>query len=152
MLDAARRGRLLHALFERLPAVAPNAREAAAVRWLQHAAGVETESVRAELVSAACAIIADPRFAAIFGAEALAEAPIAAVVGEQVIAGTGDRLLVTDTVVRVVDFKTGRRVPATVEAALLYAAGPRLVPIPEALLARCKADLARVEEKLPLAR
>ncbi|HWL47302.1 MAG TPA: UvrD-helicase domain-containing protein, partial [Sphingomonadaceae bacterium] len=179
MLDAARRGRLLHALFERLPAVAPNAREAAAVRWLQHAAGVETESARVELVSAACAIIADPRFAAIFGADALAEAPIAAVVGEQVIAGTVDRLLVTDTVVRVVDFKTGRRVPATVEAvpehhirqmaayaaalevvfpgrrveaALLYTAGPRLVPLPEALLARCKADLARTEEKLPLAR
>src|SRR3546814_15580077 len=38
-------------------------------------------------------------------------APIAAIVGEEVIAGTVDRLRVTETQAHVVDFKTGRFVP-----------------------------------------
>ena len=47
--------------------------------------------------SAACRVIDDPRFAAVFGPESLAEAPIAAVVaGGAVVAGTVDRLLVSD--------------------------------------------------------
>ena len=37
---AAERGRLLHALFERLPAVTPDARAAAAERWLRDAGSV----------------------------------------------------------------------------------------------------------------
>lgn len=179
MLDAARRGRLLHALFERLPALPPEGREAAALRWLEQAAGVDDAGLRADLVAAACAIIADPRFADIFGPDALAEAPIAAVVGEDVIAGTVDRLLVTDTLVRVVDFKTGRRVPPSVEAmpehhvrqmaayvaaleivfpgriieaGLLYTAGPSLLTLPAALIAHYKKDLAGQQQILPLAR
>jgi ATP-dependent helicase/nuclease subunit A len=168
LLDAARRGRLLHALFERLPAVAPEKRAAAADRWLLQSAGVEDEAVRAAIVESACAIIADPAHAAIFGADALAEAPIAAVVGGDVVAGTVDRLLVTDRRILVVDFKTGRRVPADaeaapehhlrqmaayvaalevifpgrlIEAALLYTSGPKLIPLPALLIGKHKPGL-----------
>ena len=79
-----------------------------------------------------------------------------------VIAGTVDRLLVTPEAVRIVDFKTGRQVPADadaipsahlrqmaayaaalavvfpgrrVEAALLYTAGPALFAIDPGVLA-----------------
>jgi ATP-dependent helicase/nuclease subunit A len=168
LLDAARRGRLLHALFERLPAVAPELRAAAAERWLRNSAGVEDEAARAAMAEAACSIIADPAHAEIFGAEALAEAPIAAVVGGDVVAGTVDRLLVTEKRVRLVDFKTGRRVPANaeavpehhlrqmaayaaalrvifpgraIEAALLYSSGPKLIELPAILLERYKPGL-----------
>src|SRR3546814_10544127 len=55
-------------------------------------------------------VIDDPAFADIFAPDALVEAPVAAVVGETVVAGTVDRLLVTDGHVRVIDFKTGSRV------------------------------------------
>jgi ATP-dependent helicase/nuclease subunit A len=49
----------------------------------------------------------------LFSPAALAEAPIAATLPDgTVVAGTVDRLLVTDEVVRVVDFKTGQRVPS----------------------------------------
>ncbi|ATE63413.1 double-strand break repair helicase AddA [Rhizorhabdus dicambivorans] len=161
MREAARRGLLLHALFERLPVVPAERRMPAAERWLAGSAGVEDAAVARALADDACRIIADPRFAAIFGPDALAEAPVAAVVEGEVIAGTVDRLLVTAERILVVDFKTGRRVPAgldavpahhlrqmaayaaalrvifpgrPVEAALLYTAGPSLIALPDALL------------------
>jgi ATP-dependent helicase/nuclease subunit A len=160
---AAERGRLLHQLFERLPAVAPEERGRLADAWLERSAGVADAGLRRRLVTDACAIISDPRWADLFGADALAEAPIAAVTPDgTVIAGTADRLLVRPDRVRVVDFKTGRTVPLTVseipaahlrqmalyvaalevifpdrqvDAGLLYTAGPVLHALSPALLA-----------------
>jgi ATP-dependent helicase/nuclease subunit A len=156
-VQAGGRGVLLHRLFERLPGVAADRRFDAALRWLAHSAGVTDEGLRTEIAEAAFAIIGDPAFAELFGPASLAEAPIAATLDDgRVIAGTVDRLLVTDSAVRVIDFKTGSRVPAsaadvprghiaqmtayaealrvifpgrTVEAALLYTAGPRLIAL-----------------------
>ncbi|WP_157219662.1 double-strand break repair helicase AddA [Flavisphingomonas formosensis] len=162
MLEAAERGRLLHALFERLPAVAAEQREAHADRWLRLSAGVADEALRRSLIASASAIVDHPDFRDLFGPDALAEAPIAAIVAQDVVAGTVDRLLVGEERIRVVDFKTGRRVPADamevpaahlrqmaayaaalavifpgkpVDAALLYTAGPVLIPLPDVLLA-----------------
>jgi ATP-dependent helicase/nuclease subunit A len=160
--QAALRGRLLHALFERLPGVAPDERRALAGRWLAESAGIADSALRAALVDDALRVIADPAFADLFGPGALAEAPIAAVVaGGAVVSGAVDRLLVGDDRILVADFKTGRRAPATladipaahlrqmaayraalrvifpgrpVEAALLYTAGPVLHALPDALL------------------
>ena len=175
MRAAAERGRWLHALFERLPALAPEKRMAAGEQWLEHSAGVTDPALRAALIADVCDTIADPRFAAIFSPDALAEAPIAAVVDGQVVAGTVDRLLVTDDRVTIVDFKTGRRVPRdlaavpehhldqmgayaaalaaifpgrVVEAALLYTAGPKLIPLAPEILAEHKPSLARTEQRL----
>jgi len=120
-------------------------------------------------------VLDDPTHAALFGPDALAEAPIAAVVEGQVIAGTVDRLLVTDALVHVVDFKTGRHVPAHADAvppahiaqmaayaaalaeifpgrpqrvSLLYTAGPRLIDLPAGLLAAHKPRFGSPEQKL----
>ncbi|RYE01751.1 MAG: double-strand break repair helicase AddA, partial [Sphingomonadales bacterium] len=172
---AAERGRLLHALFERLPGVAPEKRAAAADRWLAGAGGVE-ERLRGELIRAALAVTEDPRFADLFGPESLGEAPIAAVVGDGVVvSGTVDRLVVTPELVRVVDFKTGRRAPASldevppyhlrqmaayaaalavifpgrpIEAGLLYTAGPTLHLLPADLIAAHKPGFAGLEQSL----
>ncbi|HEY0628397.1 MAG TPA: UvrD-helicase domain-containing protein, partial [Sphingomicrobium sp.] len=155
MREAARRGTLLHGLFERLPGVAEADRMALALRWLERA-GVEG-GVGQEIADAACSLIADPAYAGLFGPGALAEAPIAATLPDgRVIAGTVDRLCVGADLVRVIDFKTGRHVPAdlasipaahraqmeayaealrvifpgrTVEASLLYTSGPRLIAL-----------------------
>lgn len=114
---AAERGRLLHALFERLPATPPDNRRRGALEWLKQAGGMLDMAERARLVDAALTIIEAPEHAELFSAAALAEAPIAATLAEgTVVAGTVDRLLVTDTVVRVVDFKTGRQVPRDASA------------------------------------
>jgi ATP-dependent helicase/nuclease subunit A len=172
MRAAAERGRLIHALFERLPAVPMDERGAAAERWLAGAGGVVDATVRAEIAATVVAVLADPAHADLFGPQSLAEAPIAAVVGNGVVvSGTVDRLLVTDSHVRVVDFKTGRQTPAgladvpsyhlrqmaayvhalavifpdrTIEAALLYTSGPVLFDLPAALIEAHKPGFAGV--------
>lgn len=168
MQAAAERGRLLHALFERMPGVAGD-RAAVADRWLAQSAGVADAAIRAELINGALAVIENPAYAALFGEAALAEAPIAGVVAGEVIAGTVDRLVITQDAVMVVDFKTGRRVPQAasacpvphlrqmaayhallagifpdkaVSAALLYTAGPVMHIVPAELLGRHKPGLA----------
>jgi ATP-dependent helicase/nuclease subunit A len=176
MRAAAERGRLLHALFERLPAVGPDRRAAAAEHWLERSGGVSDPAIRAEIAGAALAVIDDPRFAELFGPDSLAEAPIAATIGGLVVAGTVDRLVVGERVVRVIDFKTGRRVPRAItavpeqhlrqmaayvaalaiifpgreiEAALLYTTGPRLFTIDAATIDAHKPHLSATEQSLP---
>ncbi|HEY1605877.1 MAG TPA: double-strand break repair helicase AddA [Allosphingosinicella sp.] len=162
--EAAERGRLLHRLFERLPDVAPAERAARAELWLERSAGVADADLRRSLVADACRIVGDPVHALLFGPEALAEAPIAAVIGEGlVVSGTVDRLLILADRVVLADFKTGRRAPAAldeipvahlrqmaayaealkrifpgrrIEAKLLYTAAPILFDLPDDLIAR----------------
>ena len=107
--EEARRGTLLHALFERLPDVAPQARRQAALHWLERTGGITDHSTAEAMASQVCGILGDHRFAPLFGPGSLAEAPIAATLSDgRVLAGTVDRLLVEEDRVFVVDFKTGR--------------------------------------------
>ncbi|MDE0879142.1 MAG: double-strand break repair helicase AddA, partial [Sphingomonas bacterium] len=171
---AAERGRLIHALFERLPPVARTERADAARRWLAQAGGVTDAATRDGIVTDVLGVLDAPEFAELFGSDALAEAPIAATIDDGVVvAGTVDRLLVTPDAIRIVDFKTGRRVPATldeipsyhrrqmaayaaalavvfsgrrIEAGLLYTAGPRLLMLPADMLAVDKPGFAATEQ------
>jgi ATP-dependent helicase/nuclease subunit A len=166
---AAQRGRLLHQLFERLPDVPREERAERAGQWLERSAGIEDPAIRRGLVEDACRLISDPAHSELFGPEALAEAPIAAVVGGGVVvSGTADRLLVGPDRIVVADFKTGRRAPAAVdeipvphlrqmaayvealkvvfpgravEAKLLYTATPVLFDLPSDLLDRYRPVL-----------
>src|SRR3546814_15835718 len=72
-------------------------------RWLLKAQGVTGHGIRTEIIESALAIIEDAAFAPLFAPDVLAEAPIAVIVGEEVIAGTVDRLRVTETQAHVVD-------------------------------------------------
>ena len=178
MRAAAERGRLQHALFERLPMVPEAERAEAADRWLRRAGGVGDAGERRQIAAPVCEILSDPRFAEMFGPESLAEAPVTAVLGDgTVVSGTVDRLLVTADRVRVVDFKTGRQVPGgddsvppyhlrqmaayaaalgvifperPIEAALLYTAAPKLIVLPPALLDAAKPGYAGREQSLAL--
>jgi ATP-dependent helicase/nuclease subunit A len=158
---AASRGKLLHLLLERLPRLSAGLRETGAARLVAERAPRMPPGERDELVAAALAVLHHPSFGHLFGDGALAEAPIAALVGDQMISGTVDRLLVEEDRVLVVDYKTGHRVPETaedvpayyvrqmaayraalgrifpgrrIEAALLFTEGLRLVALPDALL------------------
>ncbi len=169
MVAAAERGRLLHALFERLPALIPEQRRAAGARWLV------AEGADAGLVDEALNVIDNPQFSGIFASDALAEAPLAGVVDGVVIAGTVDRLSVRETMVEIVDFKTGRRVPEDasaipvahlrqmaayvavlegifpgrgVKAALLYSEGPKLHYLTPELLEPHKPGFATEQDNL----
>ena len=120
MRGAARRGTLIHQLLERLAGVSPDERAAAALRWLDNAAGVHGEAERKSLVDEVCGILCDSRFSSLFGPGSLAEAPLAATLADgRVIAGTVDRLLVEESRVSVIDFKTGK-VPDSAESIPAY--------------------------------
>ncbi|HYE27529.1 MAG TPA: double-strand break repair helicase AddA [Allosphingosinicella sp.] len=162
MRQATQRGRLLHQLFERLPDVPPDERWVRAGLWLERSAGISDPAQRRALIEDACRLIGDPAHAELFAPGALAEAPIAAVVGEGlVVSGSVDRLRVGPDRILVADFKTGRRAPASadeipvphlrqmaayvealkvifpgrrIEAKLLYTAAPVLFDLPDALL------------------
>jgi len=174
--DAVSRGLLLHSLFERLPPVAPARRRAAALHWLGVQAPDLDAAAHGALVDEVLAVIEDPEHAAIFGTGSLAEVPLSAVVEGAVVAGIVDRLLVTGDLVTVVDYKTGRHVPASagevapaylrqmaayrdalavifpgrrVAAALLYTAGPTLISLDDAVLAPHKPGLLATKANLP---
>lgn len=159
---AVSRGLLLHQLFERLPEAAPDQRSAAALRWLAAQLPSASETERQAMAKEVLAIVNDPEYADIFGPNSLAEVPFSAVVDGLVVAGIVDRLLVTPDRVLVVDYKTGRHVPATpqdvapaylrqmaayvaalavifpgrrVHAALIYSSAAKLVKLDDQLLA-----------------
>ncbi|MCB2089425.1 MAG: UvrD-helicase domain-containing protein, partial [Sphingomonadaceae bacterium] len=171
--EAARRGVLLHRLLERLPVIAPDDREEQARNWLTRQAGELDETLREDMLRSALAVLDEPGFAEIFGPDGLAEVPLAAVVEGQVVAGRVDRLLVTDSEVTLVDFKTSRRPPAAlkqvpeatlrqmgayaaalaqiypgrvIRAALLYTQAPRLIELPAEVLAQRKPGLSTRQE------
>ena len=167
--DAARRGTLVHKLLERLPDVAAAVREDAGRGWLARHAVDLAPADREALLASALTVLGNPEWADLFGPDSLAEVPVAAVVGGQVVAGTIDRLVIEPTRVRLVDYKSARRPPdslqavprgvlrqmgayaaaleatfpgRTVEVALLYTAVPRLIAVPADVLAAHKPDLA----------
>jgi len=170
---AARRGVLIHRLLERLPDVPVAEREARARAWLARQARDLDKATRDELLASALAVLDRPDFADLFATDALAEVPLAATVGGQVVAGFADRLLVTPDEITVVDFKTARRPPASlaevplstlrqmaayaaalgeiypgrrVRAGVLYTHAPRLIEIPATTLAEHKAALSTAQE------
>ncbi|PKP87046.1 MAG: double-strand break repair helicase AddA [Alphaproteobacteria bacterium HGW-Alphaproteobacteria-17] len=173
---AVARGLLLHALFERLPPVAPERRRAAALRWLAVQAAEFDAATREAMVDEVLAVLDNPAHAALFGPGSLAEVPLSAVVDGVVVTGIVDRLLVTNDAVTVIDYKTGRHVPGSaadvqpaylrqmaayrdalrvifpgraVAAALLYTAALRLVALGDALLDAHKPGLVATKANLP---
>lgn len=110
-----RRGRLIHGLLERLPELAPERRDAAALVWLARQ-GVEEAEAQA-FAREALSVINDARFAAVFSPSSRAEAPIIGKVAGRAVRGVVDRLAVERDRVIVLDFKTDRPAPIDVAAA-----------------------------------
>ncbi len=108
-----RRGRLIHALFQNLPDIAPASRGEAAAAFLARQPGL-TDAQRKEMLNAAFGVIEDKRFAALFAPGGRAEAPVIGRWGPDIVNGRIDRLVVTPAEVLIVDFKTDRPAPPSV--------------------------------------
>ncbi|MBW8268898.1 double-strand break repair helicase AddA [Caldovatus aquaticus] len=158
-----RRGQLVHALLQHLPDHPPAERAAAARKFLARPGhGLSAEEQR-ETLEEVLALLRQSEMAVAFGPGSLAEAPIAGRVGGRLIAGQVDRLVVTPGRVLVLDYKTNRPPPAriedvpalylrqmaayravlraafpgrSVECALVWTYGARLMRLPDALLDR----------------
>jgi ATP-dependent helicase/nuclease subunit A len=110
-----RRGSLIHLMFEILPSLPPDQRRDAARRFLDRQPDLSGDE-RAEMLAAAMGVLDDKRFAAVFGPGGRAEAPVIGRIGADTINGRVDRLVITEREILVVDYKTDRPAPPSVEA------------------------------------
>jgi ATP-dependent helicase/nuclease subunit A len=114
--DRFQRGQLIHSLLQHLPALREADWHGAALRFLGMPANHLTPATVAEIADEAVAILRHPTLAPLFGPGSRAEVPLTGVVGDVVVGGLVDRLVVLPDRVLLGDFKTNRRTPATVEA------------------------------------
>jgi ATP-dependent helicase/nuclease subunit A len=113
--EARLRGILVHALLERLPAVAPERRKEIARTFVAARAPKLHPDEHARLVAAALGVIGHEAPAPLFGPGSRAEAAVAGQVrlgGEdQPVSGQIDRLAVLDSEIFIADYKTTARPP-----------------------------------------
>lgn len=156
-----RRGTVIHHLLQTLPGLARDVRARAAKAFTARPVHDFDDAEQADIVSETLAVLDDARFARLFEPGALAEAPIAGLVGGYSISGQIDRLVVEDDEVLIVDYKTNRSppeneadVPAVylhqmavyraalskiypdrpVRCALLWTQGPKLMELSDSVL------------------
>ena len=169
------RGNVTHALFQYLPEIVPVRREAAAERYIEAYAKELPPRARAGILREVMTILDDPDFAEAFGEGSRAEVPLVAEIPQPSgrgpvlqIAGQIDRLVVRQSDVLIVDFKTNRQAPKEpegiakayllqlaayrlavrqifpqhdVKAALLWTEVPKLMLVPSDMLDRFETDI-----------
>ncbi|UCH74223.1 MAG: double-strand break repair helicase AddA [Rhodospirillales bacterium] len=113
------RGIVIHRLLEVLPELPSVSRRGAAARYLARPLHrLDTES-QAEIVDEVMAVLEDEAFGPVFGPGSRAEVPVTGLVaypeGPAVISGRIDRLLIAGELVIIVDFKSNRPPPATMD-------------------------------------
>ncbi|MEX0809753.1 MAG: double-strand break repair helicase AddA [Dongiaceae bacterium] len=116
-----RRGRVVHRLLELLPSLPSARRREAGMALLAAHADAFDATVRTSLLDEVLAILDAPDLAHLFGPGSLAEVPLVGEVEQEdgtrlALAGQIDRLAVTDDDVSIVDYKTLRPVPPSLEA------------------------------------
>jgi ATP-dependent helicase/nuclease subunit A len=123
---ALQRGTLVHRLLQSLPDLATARRRDAVQKYLARNAAGWSDGDRAQLADQVLALIADPRFAAVFAAGSRAEVSIVGRLEQPgrppaLVSGQIDRLVVTPSEVLIVDFKTNHAPPvAAAEAPAAY--------------------------------
>ncbi len=168
---ALARGRIVHRLMQSLPDIPAAARKSAMERFLRSAAADFVPAEQAEMTQQVLTILNDLVFAELFAPGSRAEVPIVGRIacgGAAAIEVSGqvDRLAVTRESVLIADYKTDRAVPAhapkpyagqlalyravlgriypakTIRAALIFAAGPRVIEVPGPAMEAALADIA----------
>jgi ATP-dependent helicase/nuclease subunit A len=121
------RGTLTHNLLEHLPAIAPALRAQNAQTYLEQKGAALSPMERAELKDRVLNVLSHPDLAELFGETGRAEVPICGEIRASngtflPVMGRIDRLLVTQDMVLIADFKTGKRQTSYVGQMALYKA------------------------------
>ena len=110
------RGLLIHRLLQSLPDLAAGQRHAAAVSFLSRPSlGLGPSDIEA-LTDETLAVLNHDSFAPLFGPGSKAEVAITGLVGGRTLSGQVDRLVVTESEVMIIDYKTNRPPPQDSEA------------------------------------
>jgi ATP-dependent helicase/nuclease subunit A len=110
------RGKLIHALLQRLPEIVATERRARAARWLARRAPELAPPEQADIIDEVLAVLDDPLFAPAFAPSSQAEVPIAGSIAGRLITGRLDRLAVDGHSVLVIDYKSDRTPPPAEDA------------------------------------
>lgn len=106
------RGNITHRLLQILPDMPVEKRAAAAHHFAAQYGGDLGAATQKEIVEETLAVLRHPDFFAVFGPGSLAEVPITGRLSSgDIVRGQIDRLLITDTDVFIVDYKTNRDIP-----------------------------------------
>jgi ATP-dependent helicase/nuclease subunit A len=159
--DRFKRGLLVHRLLQTLPELPRDQRDSAARRFLALALHALDPAEQDEIRRETLAVLDTPEFAALWGDDAQAEVPVVGLIGGHALSGQIDRLVATESQVLIVDYKTVRPPPDSdadvaphylqqlaiyraaleriypgrpITCAILWTAGPRLMPISPDLL------------------
>ncbi|MEX2296400.1 MAG: double-strand break repair helicase AddA [Dongiaceae bacterium] len=116
-----RRGRVVHRLLELLPSLPMARRREAGAALLEAHADAFDAATRKSLLDEVLAILDAPDLVHLFGAGSLAEVPLVGEIEQEdgsrlAMSGQIDRLAVSDNAVAIVDYKTLRPVPPSLEA------------------------------------
>ncbi|MHA1597285.1 MAG: PD-(D/E)XK nuclease family protein, partial [Alphaproteobacteria bacterium] len=110
-----RRGTIIHRLLESVPDIAETDRAEAIGNWLARPTHDLSAAEQADIAAETLAVLENPDFAPLFGPGSLAEVPLCGVIDGRVVSGRIDRLLVTDDEIRIIDYKTNRPPPDSVD-------------------------------------
>ncbi len=115
VINSYRRGALMHKLLQYLPETNEECRAELIMSFLENNAAdmpmLQKEKIKEELLS----LLHNEEFSAVFGPNSKAEVPLMGMVGDKIVSGQIDRLVVTDETVMIVDFKTNRPAARTQE-------------------------------------
>lgn len=169
-----KRGRLIHEVLQSLPNIEPNFRAEWTRRKLLREPNID-DAMRSEIASSALEIVNNPQFGEIFSANSRAEV---AIIGngiglpdDFIVNGTIDRLVISESEILVLDYKTNRPPPSdiaatsqtyvnqmaayravlqaaypgkTVRCALLWTDTPQMMEIPTDLLDKALRHISQV--------
>ena len=117
-LKALERGNLIHTLLERLPLLHESDQATSAIRYIKKQMPTLSEAEVTALFDEVYSILHHKDCSDLFSNKSLAEAAIIGRIGALEISGQIDRLIVTDSYIKLADFKTGRPSASPPEAYL----------------------------------
>ncbi len=106
------RGNVTHKLLQILPDLPSDQWNIAAQKYVALPVHGLSQKIQESIVRETLDVLNHPEFAAIFGAGSMAETPITGLIhGNQLVSGQIDRLLITETEILIIDYKTNRPPP-----------------------------------------
>ena len=108
-------GNITHSLLQYLPKIPVNQRLQSAKIFLQNTKWELTQTEITEVIGQVNKLLSDPELEYLFSAQSKAEVPIVGKINDRIISGKIDRLVVTDELITIVDYKTNKAVPHQVQ-------------------------------------
>lgn len=110
------RGNIIHKLLEVLPNISPSQRKSVADGFLKRKIWNLSQSQQDAIYQEVDQLLNHKEFAPLFSKDALAEVPISGIIDDDIITGRIDRLWMNDDQILIIDFKSNRNVPTSVQA------------------------------------